>query len=30
MEMIYNEAYTSGFSLDIGVVIKRVGFNGYN
>ena len=32
MKMTYTMAHTSGFSLDIGVVIKkkRVGFNGYH
>ena len=30
MEMTYSEAYTGDFSLDIGVVIKGVGFNGQN
>ena len=29
MEMIDNKAYTGNFILDIWVVIKRVGFNGY-
>ena len=30
MELTCSEADTGGFSLDIGVVIKMVGFNGYN